>query len=297
MLISAASQFRNAILACGLEPPSVIEPGKIHRFPGIGKQQSNRAGWCMLFDDSMGGCYGDWASGFSGNWQANRNKVLSDTERATFIRRANESKTQAEVIRKAKHVDAANRASAIWNGASPAPGDHPYLMRKGIKMHNARLHKDSLVLPVVDFSGRLSSLQFIGQDGNKLLLPGGRKQGCFIPIKNDASDSARVIICEGWATGCTLAEDDPASRVFAAIDAGNLKQVAVAARSKWPSVELVIAGDDDRLTAGNPGVTKARAAAITTGALLAIPHWPVGSPETLTDFNDLALWIKGGLRG
>jgi putative DNA primase/helicase len=297
MMLNTVSQFSDAIKASGLEPPTIIKPGKIHRFPGIGKQQSNRSGWCMLFDDGMGGCYGDWASDLSENWQAKRNKSFSHAERSTFTHLANESKTQAEVIRNAKHVDAANRASAIWNGASPAPGDHPYLMRKGIKMHNARLHKDSLVLPVVDFSGMLSSLQFIGQDGNKLLLPGGRKQGCFIPIKNDASDSTRVIICEGWATGCTLAEDDPASRVLAAIDAGNLKQVAVAARSKWPSVELVIAGDDDRLTAGNPGVTKARAAAITTGALLAIPHWPVGSPETLTDFNDLALWIKGGLRG
>ena len=39
--------------------------------------------------------------------------------------------------------------------------------------------------------------------------------------------------------------------------------------------------------------TKARAAAIAADALLALPQWPMGSPETLTDFNDLAAWLAG----
>jgi len=41
----------------------------------------------------------------------------------------------------------------------------------------------------------------------------------------------------------------------------------------------VIAGDDDRLTAGNPGGTKAKAAAIASGALLALPQWPGMCPS------------------
>ncbi len=105
---------------------------------------------------------------------------------------------------------------------------------------------------------------------------------------------ARVILCEGWATGCTLAEDVPAAFVMAAIDAGNLEPVALSARRRWPSAELVIAGDDDRLTPGNPGATKAKAAAIASGALLALPQWPKDAPEHLTDFNDLAAWLAGG---
>jgi putative DNA primase/helicase len=296
-LINAISQFRDAIQSCGLEPPSIIEPGKLYRFPGAGKLNGNTAGWCKLFDDGLGGCFGDWSSDLSENWQAKKNKTLSHADRSAFMHRVNESKAQAEVIRNAKHTDAENRASVIWNIASSAPKNHPYLVRKGIKIHNAKLHKDSLVLPVMDFSDKLASLQFIGMDGRKLLLSGGRKQGCFIPVNSNSTGYARVIICEGWATGCTLAEDKPGTHVLAAIDAGNLKQVAIAARSRWPSLEIVIAGDDDRLTLGNPGVTKSRASAIAAGALLALPHWPTGSPETLTDFNDLAQWIKGELRG
>jgi len=44
----AISQFKEAIRAAGLEPPDVIEPGKLHRFPGVGKRNGNTAGWCKL---------------------------------------------------------------------------------------------------------------------------------------------------------------------------------------------------------------------------------------------------------
>jgi putative DNA primase/helicase len=251
-MLDALAQFRDAIRATGLEPPDVIEPGKLHRFPGVGKRQSNRAGWCLLFDDELGGCFGDWSSGFTENWQAKRKKPF---------------------------------------------GNQPYLARKAIKANGARLHKGALVLPVMDFAGKLTSLQFIEPDGRKLLLSGGRKRGCFIPVAGDMAGASRVIICEGWATGCTLAGDEPAALVLAAIDAGNLGPVAVAARRRWPSTELVIAGDDDRQTPGNPGATKARAAAIAAGALLAFPQWPMGAPERLSDFNDLHQWVKGASHG
>jgi putative DNA primase/helicase len=82
--------------------------------------------------------------------------------------------------------------------------------------------------------------------------------------------------------------------VLAALNAGNLKPVAVACRQHWPSAEIIIAGDDDRQTNGNPGATKAREAAIAAGAELALPQWPEGAPENLSDFNDLAVWLAGG---
>lgn len=80
--------------------------------------------------------------------------------------------------------------------------------------------------------------------------------------------------------------------MVAAIDAGNLRPVALAIRHHWVSATLLIAGDDDRQTPGNPGATKAKAAAIDSDALLALPQWPDDAPEHLTDFNDLAVWLK-----
>ena len=68
--------------------------------------------------------------------------------------------------------------------------------------------------------------------------------------------------------------------------------VALSCKEKWPGAELIIAGDDDRLTNGNPGRTKANAAAAKAGATVAFPNWPEGAPEDLTDFNDLAVWME-----
>ena len=272
----------------------MIKPGKLHRFPGAGKRNGNTAGWCTLFEDGLGGCFGDWSSGLSETWQAKRNTPSSRAKRVAFARRIEAAKQQVEAERNARWADAAKRAATIWDATTLAPENHPYLIYKRIQPHSARLHRGVLTLPVMDFTGRLTNLQFIAADGGKRLLSGGRKRGCFIPVAGDMENPARVIICEGWATGCTLAEDEPAVLVLAAIDAGNLKPVALSARCRWPSAELVIAGDDDRLTAGNPGATKAKAAAIVSGALLALPQWLEDAPKHLTDFNDLAVWLAGG---
>jgi len=77
------------------------------------------------------------------------------------------------------------------------------------------------------------------------------------------------------------------------VDAGNLKAVATGARNRWPNVDIVVCGDDDRQTEGNPGSTNARAAAIAAGARYALPEWPPAAPLNLSDFNDLYTWQKG----
>lgn len=155
-------------------------------------------------------------------------------------------------------------------------------------------YKEALVLPLQDFSGNLTSLQFIDMDGNKRLLKGGRKKGSFVHVAGSADEPELVIICEGWATGCTLASENNGALVLAAIDAGNLDVVAIDARDKWPFTELLVAGDDDRLVPGNPGATKARIAASLSSARLTLPNWPEDAPDTLTDFNDLACWLNRG---
>ena len=286
--------FADAMRSAGLVPPGAIEPGELHRFPGAGKRPGNRAGWCKLFSDLRGGCYGDWSTGLTGTWQARRERPFSPAERAAFARQAAEAREAAAAELIAKHAEAANRAALIWDKAQAAPAGHPYLIAKRVQPHGARIHGDALVLPVAAFTGELVSLQFIGPDGTKRLLAGGQKRECFIPVAGDMACPQRVVLAEGWATGATLAEDEPGALVLAAIDAGNLEPVALAARNRWPSAVLVIAGDDDRQTAGNPGATKARAAAIAAGALLALPQWPEGAPASLTDFNDLAAWLAGG---
>ena len=282
--------FREAIRAAGLEPPAELQPGTIHRFPGFGKNPGNKAGWCLLFEDGAGGCFGDWSCGLSTTWFAE-----SNTSRAN-VALAKQARNTRKAIRHtldARHTRAARRAQEIWRTAPAAPENHGYLATRGVRPQNARLHRQCLVLPITTFTGAISSLQFIAPDGTKRLLRGGRKQGCFIAVNGDETQAQRIVICEGWATGCTLAAEKPSALVLAAIDAGNLCSVAMSARHRWPIAELVVAGDDDRCTEGNPGATKAREAALASGAQLALPQWPERAPKSLTDFNDLARWLAG----
>jgi putative DNA primase/helicase len=79
-----------------------------------------------------------------------------------------------------------------------------------------------------------------------------------------------LIVCEGFATGASIHECTDHA-VAVAFNAGNLEAVAVALRSKYPALKIIIAADDDHQTPGNPGMTKATAAVQATGSALAVP--------------------------
>jgi putative DNA primase/helicase len=304
----------DAIRATGMEPPPYLEPGRFYRYSALDKGRSNRSAWCLLFKNGQGGCFGDWSTGLMEIWHPQREHALSHAERAALKTKIERAKQCMQQETRQRHQHAADRAQGIWCHCRPAPADYLYLLTKQIQSHGAGFYKGTLALPVLDFNGQLTSMQFITMTGEKLLLSGGRKQGCYIPIPcsqnaqfthnltgwlsfaDYAQSAQRIIICEGWATGCTLSESEPDAFVVVAIDAGNLMAVAMQARACLPDAEIIIAGDDDRQTVGNPGATKACAAAVAARALLALPEWPESSPDHLTDFNDLAVWQAGGMR-
>ena len=117
--------FRSVMQAEGLQPPEHIEPGKIHRFPGVGKQGSNRAGWCKLFDDYQGGCFGDWSSGLSESWHVQRDQPMSQDERAEFTCKLDAARRQADMERMAHQFNASERSVRIWEDATVATDSHP----------------------------------------------------------------------------------------------------------------------------------------------------------------------------
>ncbi len=238
--MNAESEFRDAIRAAGLIPPDMIEPGKFHKFPGEGKGNRNTAAWCKLFPDGMGGIFGDYSTGLSGNWQEKREKPFSAIEREAFKRHVAEARKQAEADLKKRQAAAARKAAAIWEAAKPAPADHPYLTRKGIKASGARLHDDALVIPMRE-GAALHSLQFIGPDGEKRFLAGGRVSGCYFPIGKPAG---ALCIVEGYATGASIHEATGCA-VAVAFNAGNLGLVARALRAKFPELRIIVCADND----------------------------------------------------
>ncbi|MCU7873577.1 MAG: DUF3987 domain-containing protein [Candidatus Thiodiazotropha sp. (ex Lucinoma borealis)] len=284
----ALSQFHDAIRAAGLEPPDVIVPGKLHRFPGVSKRNGNTAGWCKLFDDGLGGCFGDWSSGFTENWQAKRDKPFSQAERAAFMRHVEETRKRAEAERQQQFAEAAAKAASIWNAAEAANDDHPYLVCKGIKANGVRLHQGALVIPVRS-GGELHSLQFIAKDSTKRFLSGGRISGGYFSFGTIQGTEA-LCIAEGFATGATI-HQATGYPVAVAFNAGNLEPVAKAMRQKMSGLPIIICADDDTDTEGNPGITKANHAALVIDGKVATPSFGDQRPAGVTDFNDMAALV------
>ncbi|MBW4934460.1 toprim domain-containing protein [Marinobacter sp. F4206] len=237
---------------------------------------------------------GDWSTGAEMKWVAWNESSITPEERRELQRSMADAK-QAREEEQARQWEAKAAAAARhWHSSHSADPEHPYLQSKGIQPHKARQNGCELVLLLTDFNGKAWSLQTINEAGNKRLMAGGKKAGHFVVV-DGPEYPARILICEGYATGCTLAELDRDALVLAAVDCGNLKAVATGARNRWPDADLIVCGDDDRATPGNPGATAARAAALAAGARLALPEWPPEAPKHLSDFNDLHEWLRGQL--
>lgn len=73
-----------------------------------------------------------------------------------------------------------------------------------------------------------------------------------------------MLICEGFATAATLHEET-GQRVYMALTASNMMAVAKTVREKLPDAEIVVCADNDVNTQGNPGLSKATAAAEAGG--------------------------------
>jgi putative DNA primase/helicase len=280
------SQFREAIQSAGLIPPLSIEPdGKLHRFASNGKRGDD-AGWYALHDDGIpAGSFGDWRTGIHETWRADIGRKPTPAEEAAHRAKMEAIQCEREAEKARVQAVAASKARAIWEAAKPAPAVHPYLARKGINPCGARLNGDALVIPLRAGS-EIHSLQFIGADGEKRFLTGGRVTGCYFSI-GDPKDAAALCIAEGFATSATIHEAT-GYPVAVAFNAGNLQAVAKAMRERFAELPLIVCADDDASTEGNPGMTKATEAARSVGGLVAFPDFGRDRPEGMTDFNDLA---------
>jgi len=279
-------EFRQAIRSAGLEPPDVIEAdGKLRRFSSNG-ERGDDAGWYVLHSDGIpAGSFGDWRLGISQSWRADIGRKLNSAEESAYRAKVDAMRRERDTEEARRHAESAAKATAIWKAALPATDDYPYLARKRIKAHGIRFHNGSLVIPL-RVGNNLHSLQFIDVDGQKRFLTGGRVAGCYFSIGNPKGAVA-LCIAEGYATGATIFEATNYP-VAVAFNAGNLEPVARALRVKFPEATLIVCADDDTATKGNPGLTKATAAALAVNGTLAVTDFGANRPGGVSDFNDMA---------
>lgn len=263
-----------------------IADGSIHRFRVLGDKPGSLNGAYQIFPDGIAWAwFGTWKDG--GNWHTWSSRKPADHLEAQLIaQRIEQARRQREAEQHQRQQAAAQNANRLWNLAQPVD-EHPYLARKQVRAYGLRRYGGLLLVPLT-LSGLLVNLQRIYPDGSKRFLRGGMVKGCCSLI-GTAQPGQLLYICEGWATGATLHAATGAA-VACAMNAGNLLEVGQRVQRQQPEAVLIVAGDDDRMTEGNPGRTAAIKAAATLGCGLIFPPWCGSEPLTLSDFNDLANW-------
>ena len=260
--------------------------GTIHRFHVPDDKPGTLNGWYLLFADGIAsGCFGSWKAGTSHTW---RSRKPADHLEEQLIRQRNEqAKRQREAEQHQRQQATADYANRLWRDARRADPGHSYLIAKRVRAYNLRQSGDVLLVPLY-YAGQLVNLQRIYPDGAKRFLSGGMVKGCYSPLGSIVAGQP-LYICEGWTTGATLHAETGAA-VACGMNAGNLLEVGQRLKRQHPEAVPILAGDDDRMTEGNPGRTAAIKAAAVLGCGLVFPPWSGAEPLTLTDFNDLANW-------
>lgn len=281
--------FIDELRAAGFKQvPNVPAIDNLERLEAPDDKPGKKSGWYVYYEvpneQQAGtfvgiGVYGSW----KGNpervtWTSKSRDVMSPVESIQFDARMKEAQeVRARALRERQEATA-DRAIDIWSKAASAPLEHPYFASKGIKPHGARVSRGNITVPVMDGSD-MTSLQFIAPDGSKKFLSGGKVKGCHFLIEGDKK---RVFITEGFATAATIHEATGAT-VYAAFNCNNLMDVASYVKDAHLTAEITVAGDDDHKTSGNPGKTKATAAAKVHGCKVVFPE--VSGDDT--DFNDM----------
>lgn len=308
------AQFVDAMASNGIhvQPSDIIADGLFHRVHVAGDKKGSRNAWYKLvIDGHPAGMFGDNKRlGYLTKirWTAKGVVQMTPDERIAMRKKMREAREAKEAADREKEAKAAARAVKIWEAATPAV-EHPYLERKGIQAHGARIApwksvnadgefytvtENALVLQLRDLDKNTWSLQAIfpeqveigGVLRDKTYLYGGRKIGVFYTIGKPVANT--VLFCEGFATGASLHEAT-GHAVVVCFDTSNIAPVARIFREKFPDYTLVLCADNDRWTTKpveNPGVHYARAAAAEVNGRVAIPEFSDVGGEP-TDFNDL----------
>ncbi|WP_420260023.1 DUF927 domain-containing protein [Citrobacter freundii] len=177
------------------------------------------------------------------------------------------------------------------------PGEPAYLTARGLCGFTFPVLPDgSLMLTLMGSDGATTAVQIIAPDGGKRLISGSALTGAWhavnVPEETPLPEPQTVIIAEGLATAMTAHQLRPDALAVAAINAGNLKPVALAMRSRYPEAQIIIAADNDWHAEGetddrgklkvNTGRISAEKAAQAAGGWVALP-----AGEFKADWDDL----------
>jgi phage/plasmid primase-like uncharacterized protein len=279
-------QFREAMLEAGVSPPDeIILDGQLRRFRTDPKKH-DRSGWYVGHADGI--CtmiWGDWRQGIEQTIKATINRPYTVADEMAHVARVAAAKAARDAERKKQNEAAASTVEIIWSEGAAASPEHPYLKRKGIQPHGAKITGDGrLMVPLFDSDGALASLQYIDAEGGKLYHPGGSVGGKFCII--GTLDVPGVLyVAEGFATAATIHEVSNRP-VIVAYSASNLVPVTGTLRDLYgQSQDIVIVADND---ASGVGQKYAEQACAKYGARMVMPSIQGDANDYAQAGHDLA---------
>lgn len=313
-------QFAAALRDAGLildGPPEM--DGEIKRVRVEGDKRGEKKGAYVGFTDGWpAGFIQNYNTGLKQNWKLNSTVgALSAKDRAKLNAETAQRREAREREREAAFEKIADAIEAHLAQAVPATGEHAYLQRKGIDSTPGLLvdtvgsiamppgaipedqqrwsGKGHLIVPIHDAkNGQLIGAQSIDSAGRKSFPRGGKINGGLHMI-GDPDSSPALLIAEGYATGRTLHDGGDGVAVAVAFHAGNLPNIAMAMRERYPDKPIFIAGDNDHrkpLELGpngkpkeNVGRLKAEEAARLCGGQPLLPAFK--QDDIASDWNDL----------
>lgn len=259
---------------------------------GIAVPENNKHGPCPIcggkdrfrFDDKQG--RGTWicnqcrhGDGLDLVARVNACDLLSA---AKLVSRLALGRSTAPAREKTPLRPISERAQQLLSAARE--GKSPYLTGKGhlnnatmltvqspLTVGGATFGHDAIILPVQNVTGELVGAQLINAGGEKRLLPGTQMKGAFIAL-NTSHETKSIVITEGYATALTLSQVAN-NMVVAAMSANNLRNVALALKSRYPDSCIILAGDHDLHSDGsaNTGMEQAVQAARTVNGWVSFP--------------------------
>ncbi|MDD2367562.1 MAG: DUF3987 domain-containing protein [Desulfuromonadaceae bacterium] len=217
------------------------------------------------------------------NWQAKADSTLTTEERHQIKARMEQARAAREAALLEVRAACRVKAEKMLAKARDVNADHSYVACHKIVPYGAKQLKDMLLVPLYK-AKTLTGLQIITPDSKKFLT-GTEKAGAYLAIKGKGKT---VYLVEGWADACKIHELT-GSHVIVCFDCGNLLEVGNTIRAVGGNdYDMVYVADNDRLAANNPGVTKATAAALATGARLAIPTFPGDDGTDVCDLSRIS---------
>lgn len=256
-----------------------------------GDKRGQRSGQYVGYIDGVPAGYAiNYRTGQKASWKSTR-PSLSRQQYVRLNAQIAQSRFDKGVRRRLIESKAEEAAKLYLSSASSDVSQHHYAVRKGIKSRPGLFCSEdgsNLCIPLYSIDKKLRTLQFIAMDGSKRFLADGRKEGCFHVVdQSRISEGGEVLICEGYATGCSL-RDVTGLPVIVAMDAGNLETVARCVRTRYPGIKIVVAGDDDHSSErGNRGRHAAAKASLAVNAIGVLPRFSGQAKAGMSDFWDL----------